>query len=366
VKDKFTVEENVALAPLTTLKIGGAARFFVRVDTEEGVARALDFAREKSLDVFVLGGGSNVVISDSGFNGLVLQMTLKGIDCADDSSATKADKLETVPVAAQAGEIWDDFVKFCVGKNLAGLECLSGIPGLVGATPIQNVGAYGQEVSETITSVRCFDRVERTIVELSNAECGFAYRTSIFNTTHRERYIVLSVTFALTKNGAPKIVYKDLHEYFADYKSAPNLAETREAILEIRRAKSMVIDERDENSRSVGSFFKNPIVTSEKYEQAQRRARRLNLLGDREALPKFAVDETHMKIPAAWLIGHSGFQKGYRKGNVGVSTKHNLAIINRGGAKAIEISSLKFEIQKAVRVKFDIELLPEPVFVGSF
>jgi len=367
-KDELIVEENIALAPLTTLKIGGAARFFVRVGSEKEIVAALEFASGKNLPVFIFGGGSNVLISDSGFDGIVIQIAIRGIKRTPVSlpslTAKSDDGSEEILITAQAGEIWDDFVKFCVGENLAGLECLSGIPGFVGATPIQNVGAYGQEVSETITSVRCFDRTERKIVELSNAECGFAYRTSIFNTTHRERYIVLSVTFALTRNGAPKIAYKDLKEYFANKTTAPTLAETREAVLEIRRAKSMVIDERDENSRSCGSFFKNPIVTNEKYNDVVSRARKQKIIGDHETIPKFVTAAARVKIPAAWLIERSGFQKGYKTGNVGISTKHSLAIINLGGATATEILQFKRKIQEAVKRIFDLELKPEPIFIG--
>ena len=248
---KFSIRENVALAPLTTLKVGGAARFFAESETEDDVSEALKFAVQNNLPLFVLGGGSNVLISDEGFNGLVLKISLKGVsaETEDDGNAL---------VTARAGEDWDEFVRFSVEKNLQGVECLSGIPGTIGGTPVQNVGAYGQEVSETITRVRVFDRKSKEILRLSNAECRFAYRTSIFNTTDKNRFIVLAVTFALQENGAPKLVYKDLREFFGA--RVPTLAETRAAVLQIRRAKSMVIDPDDINSRSAGSFFKNPVV----------------------------------------------------------------------------------------------------------
>jgi UDP-N-acetylmuramate dehydrogenase len=210
------IKENVPLAPLTTLKIGGAARFFVRAETESHVTAAFKFAEENGFDLFILGGGSNVLISDKGFDGLVLQIALRGITVKEDS------------VTAQAGEDWDEFVAFCVGRNLAGVECLSGIPGLVGGTPVQNVGAYGQEVSETIVSVRVFDRRSDQILELTNKDCKFSYRTSIFNSTDKNRFIVLAVTYQLKEGGEPKIVYKDLHEYFGE--KSPTLEETREAV----------------------------------------------------------------------------------------------------------------------------------------
>src|SRR5215213_5502554 len=184
------IEENVSLAPLTTLKIGGAARFFVSAKSETEVVEAIRFAQKNSLEIFVLGGGSNVLISDKGFNGLVLQIALKGV-----STFQKPD--EIIYVTAQAGEDWDGFVAFCVEKKLAGIECLSGIPGFVGGTPVQNVGAYGQEVSETIVSVRAFDRQNNQLIDLTNAECGFAYRTSIFNSTDQNRFIVLAVIYRL-------------------------------------------------------------------------------------------------------------------------------------------------------------------------
>lgn len=323
------------------MKVGGAARFFVRAETEDEVVEAVEYARSRGLDLFVLGGGSNVLVADNGFDGLVLQIAIAGSERRDGAR-----------IVAAAGEEWDAFVARCVEGGLAGLECMSGIPGSVGGTPVQNVGAYGQEVSETIVSVRCLDRTSGEIVELQNADCGFTYRTSIFNTTHRERYIVLSVTFSLTEGGPPKIVYKDLVEHFAGRE--PTLAETRAAVLAIRRSKSMVIDESDPNSRSAGSFFKNPVVERSKLDEiAQYDA----------SVPSFKFGEK-VKIPAAWLIEQAGFAKGTALGNAGISTKHTLALINRGGATAGELIDLKNEIQRAVAERFGITLQPEPVFVG--
>lgn len=351
VKNSISVRENIRLADYTTLKIGGAARFFVEAETETQIAEAFDFAAGNDFDIFVLGGGSNVLIADEGFDGLVLRVALKGISEISES-------VEDVFVTAKAGEDWDEFVEFCVEKNLAGIECLSGIPGCTGGTPVQNVGAYGQEVSETISAVRVFDRKSREILELTNADCRFAYRTSIFNSTGRNRFIVLAVTFNLKKDGAPKIVYKDLLQYFADAK--PTLQETREAVLEIRRRKSMVIEAEDPNAKSVGSFFKNPVVPGEDYAAISEIA----LGSGIENVPFFAVDEIRVKIPAAWLIENSGFEKGYIKDGAGISTRHTLALINRGNAAAKEILALKNEIQTAVKKKFGVELQPEPVFVG--
>lgn len=350
------IEKNVSLAPLTSLRIGGVARFFVRATTGEDVLAALDHARENNLNVFILGGGSNLLVSDDGFDGLVLQVALKGITGGDASVTERADDVDRTlvytRVSAQAGEVWDDFVAHCVENDLAGVECLSGIPGCVGGTPVQNVGAYGQEVSETIVAVRCIDRVSNEIVELSNAECAFTYRTSIFNSIERDRYVVLSVTYSLVRSGEPKVAYKDLINYFNGRR--PSLREVRGAVLQIRREKSMVIDPADPNSRSAGSFFKNPVVEVSKLEEIRR---------SHPDAPHFAFGDK-VKIPAAWLIENAGFHKGYTFGNAGISSSHTLAIINRGSAAAAEIVALKDKIQMAVAAKFDIMLVPEPVFVG--
>ncbi|HMS43631.1 MAG TPA: UDP-N-acetylmuramate dehydrogenase, partial [Pyrinomonadaceae bacterium] len=264
-KSNLKIQEGVPLADLTPLKIGGKARLFVRAESEEQVLEAFNFSDENEIPLFILGGGSNVLISDAGFDGLVLQIGLQGIAAKENI------------ITAQAGEDWDEFVNFCVGQTLAGIECLSGIPGFVGAVPVQNVGAYGQEVSETITKVRVFDRKSKQVLELGNADCKFAYRSSIFNTTDKNRFIVLAVEFNLIADGKPKIDYKDLKEFFAGKR--PNLQRAREAVLQIRRAKSMVIDENDVNSRSAGSFFKNPIVEAEKLKDLPENA------------PNFKVDE---------------------------------------------------------------------------
>lgn len=344
------MQENVSLADYTTLKIGGAARYFVAAKNEKEVFKTIAFAKKNNLEIFILGGGSNILIADEGFDGLVLQIALKGISFVQEN--------EIVFVSAGAGEDWDAFCAVCVEKNLAGIECLSGIPGLVGGTPVQNVGAYGQEVSETIVSVRCFDRKDEKIVKLTNANCGFTYRSSIFNTTEKNRYIVLAVTYKLKLNGKPKIAYRDLQEFFGE--KEPNLKETREAVLKIRRDKSMVIDARDANTQSAGSFFKNPVVTKEKLAIIAEKAKCLGV----ETVPSYKVDEKNEKIPAAWLIEKSGFHKGFRSGKVGLSSKHTLAIVNFGGAAAKDVLMLKDEIQAQVKEQFDVELKPEPVFVG--
>jgi UDP-N-acetylmuramate dehydrogenase len=339
---------------MTTLGIGGPARYYLKAENESQLIEALAFAESERLETFVLGGGSNVLISDKGFDGLVLHIALHGIELQDDVEAGK------VLVIAAAGEDWDNFVEHCVEKGFAGLECMSGIPGSVGGTPVQNVGAYGQEASETIVSVRCFDRGSRSVVELSNEECGFSYRRSIFNTNERERYVVLSVTYRLEAGGGPRLIYPELISEVASRRNedgeTASLREVREAVLRIRRRKSMVIDPEDPNSKSAGSFFKNPVVSEAVYSTL---AASVDL-----PVPMFRVEGGGVKIPAAWLIEHAGIEKGFCLGNAGISRNHSLAIINIGGAAAAEVIALKEHIQLKVKERFNLDLIPEPVFIG--
>lgn len=339
------------LAPLTTFRVGGPARYLVEAQSEDDVRSAVIFARERSLPLFVLGGGSNLVVSDCGWDGLVMKVAIRGITQSIQNDKTVFD--------VGAGEDWDSFVAHSVKLGYGGIECLSGIPGTVGGTPVQNVGAYGQEVADTITKIRVLDLERNEVREIENRDSGFAYRTSIFNSSQRGRYIVLRVSYALTPNAAPYIEYQDLKRFFSG--NLPTLAETREAVRQIRRSKAMLLVEGDPDCRSAGSFFKNPLVTNETYEDVCRQPASKGGL-----VPKFPASEGKVKISAAWLVEHAGFSKGYVRGAVGISSKHALAIINRGGARAAEIVSLKNEIQGVVREKFGIELQPEPVFVGKF
>ena len=345
------LQQNVPLAPLTTLKVGGPARYFVRAENDSEVREADDLARQKKLPLFVLGGGSNLVVADSGFSGLVLQIGIDGISQSQQNGHTVS--------TAGAGEDWDHFVAYAVERNYGGIECLSGIPGTVGGTPVQNVGAYGQEVAETIASVRALDLESGEFREIENRDSGFAYRSSIFNTSARGRYIVLQVSFRLKPGAMPRIEYADLKKFFAGRNSAPTLAETREAVRSIRRSKAMLIEEGDPDCRSAGSFFKNPMVTAADCE-------RFNASGAArsERVPQFVGAGGNQKISAAWLVEHAGFHRGYSRGAVGISSKHALAIINRGGATAAAIIALKNDIQHSVEEKFGIALHPEPVFVG--
>jgi len=260
------VLENVYLAPLTTLKVGGPARYFIESKSAAEVAEAVSFARSNDLPLFVLGGGSNLVVSDAGWTGLVLKVAVTGIE-----EHNPNDNGKTL-FEVGAGEEWDKFVARAVARNCAGVECLSGIPGSVGGTPVQNVGAYGQEVSETVQSVLVFDLTDGQLRELCAEACGFQYRTSIFNTSERGRFIILRVTYALTPGGKPQIDYADLKKHFAGFQNSPSLTSTREAVRRIRAAKAMLITPGDEDCRSAGSFFKNPILWADQYDELKRRA----------------------------------------------------------------------------------------------
>ena len=346
--------ENIPLAPLTTIHIGGSAKYFVDAKSVGEVQEAVGFARARDLPLFVLGGGSNLLIADSGWPGLVLKISLEGID-----RRAAQDEDGKVLFDAGAGESWDKFVSRAVMSNCAGIECLSGIPGSVGGTPVQNVGAYGQEVSETISSVQVLDLKDGQIRELCNEACGFSYRTSIFNTTERGRFIVLRVTYALIPEGKPRIAYADLKRQFEGRDSPPNLAETREAVRHIRAIKGMLIVPGDPDCQSAGSFFKNPVLSEEQHEDLQNRAAARGL-----TIPSYPALETHKKVSAAWLVEHSGFGKGFGSDRAGISSKHALAIVNRGGATAADIVALKEQIQQRVQEIWGIRLEPEPVMVG--
>jgi len=346
------IRENVRLAPLTTLGVGGPARYFGEACNEAEVVEAVEFTRSQGLPLFVLGGGSNIVVADAGFGGLVLKVAIAEI------SQCKGPR-GTLIFTAGAGHDWDTLVERMVAADCAGLECLSGIPGTVGGTPIQNVGAYGQEVSQTIQQVRALDLQSLEIKTLNNGECGFGYRSSMFNTTERGRYIVLSVSFALHPGGRPALRYPDLQQFFAGKSGEPTLCEVRAAVREIRHRKAMLIVPGDEDARSAGSFFKNPVLPQAFVHELSTR-----LAARGWELPSYPATDSFRKLPAAWLVEHAGFSRGYTQGQAGISRKHALAIVNRGGATAAEIVALKDEIQHRVFDEFGIMLEPEPALVG--
>ena len=346
------LRENIPLSPFTTLRVGGPARYFVECADIASLQKAIAFARSNDLPLFVLGGGSNLLIADSGWPGLILQVAIPGIE------QHSSDDGKTI-FEVGAGESWDKFVSRSVVAGCAGIECLSGIPGSVGGTPVQNVGAYGQEVSDTISTVLVLDSKDGQIRELCPEACGFGYRSSIFNTTERGRFIVLRVSFALQPGGTPHIEYADLKRHFAGRETKPNLAETREAVRHIRALKGMLLVSGDPDSSSAGSFFKNPVLSEAQHQQVKMRAATRGL-----SVPSYPTLETHKKISAAWLVEHSGFAKGYGMGRAGISSKHALAIVNRGGATAAEIMALKDQIQNRVEEIWGVRLEPEPVMVG--
>ena len=342
--------ENIPLAPLTTLGVGGPARYFVEATAEAEVREALQFANDRELPLFVLGGGSNVVIADAGYCGLMLKISLCGIESHNHG------KFRWYRVAA--GEDWDGLVARSVEEGCAGIECLSGIPGSVGGTPVQNVGAYGQEAAETIREVKTINRYTLESRSFNAMECAFGYRSSFFNFTGPQRHIILGVEFLLRRDGEPTIRYPDLQTVLGSTAS-PSLQQVREAVLQIRRSKSMVLEPGDENSRSAGSFFKNPVLAQAEYQKLGERVLARGL-----TIQSYPAGHGWRKVSAAWLVQHAGFVKGYAKGPVGISTRHSLAIVNRGGAAAADIVALKDEIQARVLSEFGIELQPEPVFVG--
>ena len=345
------IQENLPLAPFTTFKIGGPARFFVEARTTSEASDAVRFAQSKNLPLFILGGGSNLLVSDAGWPGLVLKIGIAGVE-----ERTEEDK---VLFEVGAGEDWDRLVARAVARNCAGAECLSGIPGNVGGTPVQNVGAYGQEVSETITSVLVFDLEDGQMRDLCNQACGFSYRASIFNTTERGRFIILRVTYALVPDGKPSLQYADLQKHFSGWQKQPTLPDVREAVRRIRASKGMLITPGDVDSRSAGSFFKNPLLTEAQYHDLRERAALKNL-----QVPSYPALEQQHKVSAAWLVEHSGFAKGYGLGPTGISRKHALAIVNRGEARAADVIALKDQIQERVLEVWNVQLHPEPVFIG--
>jgi UDP-N-acetylmuramate dehydrogenase len=344
----LAIRDAVPLAPLTTFELGGPARHFVDVASEPELVAAIAWADERALPLFVIGGGSNLVVSDAGYAGLVVRSTERGVRIRDGV------------LTAKAAEPWDELVALAVRENLAGLECLSGIPGSTGATPIQNVGAYGQEVSETIAEVRVFDRVERRVRTLTPAECGFSYRDSALK-RDPDRFVVLEVSFTLVPNGRPTVRYPELVRAIGDRTS---LAEVRDVVIALRRAKSMVIDAADPNRRSAGSFFTNPIVPDAEADRVVAEAVRSGLVPSARDVPRYAGGEGKSKLAAGWLIERAGFAKGLRRGAVGISSKHALALVHHGGGTTAELLSLAREIRDGVHARFGVTLTPEPTLLG--
>ncbi|MGW3365911.1 UDP-N-acetylmuramate dehydrogenase [Streptosporangium canum] len=337
---------GVRLAPYTTVGLGGPAGAFVTAGSAEEIVELVAAADRAGEPVLVLGGGSNLVVSDEGFDGLVVRVASRGIEVDGDR------------VTVQAGEDWDALVARTVAEGRSGIECLSGIPGLVGSTPIQNVGAYGQEVSQTITGVRVYDRKSGEVSDLAAGECGFAYRHSAFK-EEAGRYVVLAVTYGLAEDGlSGPVAYRELAARLdvALGERVPP-AQARAAVLELRRGKGMVLDPDDPDSRSAGSFFTNPLLTAGEAAELELRA---------PGFPRWDMPDGSVKVPAAWLIENAGFPKGYRRGPARISTKHTLAMTNpEMTATTADLLDLAREVRDGVLEKFGVTLVNEPVIVGT-
>jgi UDP-N-acetylmuramate dehydrogenase len=359
------IEENKPLGPFTTFGIGGPARWFAEAAGEEEIVEAVEWAREGGRPLFVLGGGSNLLVADRGFDGLVLRVGLLGVDTVRASDASG----QTIYKVA-AGENWDHFVERTAQDGCSGVECLAGIPGTVGGTPVQNVGAYGQEVASSIERVRAFDLEHKTFIEFSTAESGFGYRRSRFNSADRGRFIVTRVDYRLTNGGAPTLVYADLKRAMLETHpdgGQPSLMEVAAAVRQVRKSKGMLLVKDDPDCRSAGSFFKNPVVTEA---QAEHIAECSGKKPPQFPAGQGAGNLSQVKVPAAWLIEQAGFSKGYRLGAAGISSRHTLALVNLGDygglgvARAEEILTLAGQISDAVEARFGIRLEMEPVMVG--
>lgn len=347
--------DAVPLAPRTTLGVGGAARYLARAARPAELVALLGWAKERRLPTFVLGGGSNLLVADQGFDGLVITLGDERIELERRGGEAR--------VRVGAGADWDALVATTVDAGLGGLECLSGIPGRAGAAPIQNIGAYGQEVAEHLVAVEVVERATGATRRIVAEDCAFGYRSSRFKGPWRDRFVVMALELLLPERSTGTVRYRDLERHFGlgEGRPAPGLAAVREAVLEVRRSKSMVLDADDPNGRSAGSFFVNPVVDPATAAAVRQRHRERGGAGE---VPAYSAAEGRVKLAAAWLIEQSGFARGHTQGCAGLSTRHTLALINRGGATAAEIVALAGSIRAKVRRIYGITLHPEPVFLG--
>lgn len=351
------IQEQVPLAPLTTLGLGGPARWFAPCAGEADVREALAWGRDRQVPVFVLAGGSNTIVPDAGVDALVLHVAMRGI--------TYHETADDVVVTAQAGESWDALVAHAAGRGWSGIECLSGIPGTVGATPIQNVGAYGQEIADVLELVTCLERTTLERAVFPRAACGLGYRTSRFKAAERDRWIVLDVTLRLAKGERPALRYGELRDAVGGEAGLASLdpedavQRVRAAVLNLRRRKGMVINPLDPETRSVGSFFMNPVMDEASFAALVRRWAEAGGTGPVPA----HRSEAGVKVPAAWLVEHAGFARGTAREGVRVSRKHSLALVNDGGTTAA-LLALADEVTAAVEARFGVRLEREPVVLG--
>jgi UDP-N-acetylmuramate dehydrogenase len=339
------IQRDVPLAPLTTLELGGPAKHFVRADDETTLADALRWAADEGISAAILGGGSNLIVPDEGYDGLVVHMGIGKLEFRDGGT-----------VVADAGVPWETVVDRAVSRGWAGLECLAGIPGSTGATPIQNVGAYGQEVAEVIAGVRVLRRDTLAFEERGPEDCAFGYRDSLFK-REPDRFVVCAVRYALRPNGAGTVRYAELAKSIG---AAATLSDIRRTVLDLRRRKSMVLDPDDPNRRSAGSFFLNPIVAAAEAERIVEKAVREGLVGASNEVPRYPAGEGQVKLAAGWLIEQAGITKGMRSGAFGVSTQHALALVHHGGGTTAALLAFADEISTRVRDQFGIDLDREP------
>ena len=339
------IQHDVPLAPLTTLELGGAAKHFVRSENESSLADALRWAADEGMSSVILGGGSNLIVPDEGYGGLVIRMEIGKIEFLSGGT-----------VNAGAGVPWETVVDGAVSRGWAGLECLTGIPGSTGATPIQNVGAYGQEVAAVVAGVRVLRRDTLAFEELGPDECAFGYRDSLFKQAP-DRFVICGVRFALRPDGAGTVRYAELEK---SLRADATLADIRRTVFDLRRGKSMVIDPDDPNHRSAGSFFLNPIVAAEEANRVVEQAIREQLVGVPNEVPRHPAGDGQVKLAAAWLIEKAGISKGTRRGAFGVSTRHALALVHHGGGTTADLLAFADEIRARVREQFGIELGREP------
>lgn len=356
----LVLRKDVMLSEYTTIGLGGPSEYFLICSNTEDIISGLKFASENNLPVQVLSGGSNIIFPDKGYDGLIFKIDAKGIEINEEGNK--------VCVNVKAGEVWDDVVNFCIERSLTGIECLSGIPGSTGATPVQNVGAYGQEVKDVIESVTAIDRKTPEIVTFKNAECNFGYRQSRFKNEDKDRFIITEVQFLFNKNNQPIIRYPELQKFIdskkykeREYSLKDKLTQTRNAVLELRKGKSMLIDLNDPNSRSCGSFFMNPVINENEYIKFISFTQNFIKNNNKEQIPVFRSGDKY-KLSAAWLIEKSGFHKGFKKGGVGISEKHSLSLININGTTK-ELLELSSDIITKVFEKTGIILKTEPVVV---
>jgi UDP-N-acetylmuramate dehydrogenase len=339
----------MTLARHTTVGLGGPAAHLWQAASESEALDAVRRAQDLGIELYVLGGGSNLVVADFGVEGAVLRLSLDSIEVEEQE--------DRVLCRVGAGRTWDDWVAYAVARGWSGVECLSGIPGQVGATPIQNVGAYGQEVAQTITRVRVLDRTSEEIVWMPAAACEFGYRSSRFKQRDPERWLVLAVEFSLSKGARVETSYPELERALSALgRGTPSLVSVRETVLALRRAKSMLLDPTDENGRSCGSFFTNPIVSAEVVERVAASVA--------ATPPCFPQPDGSIKLAAAWLIERAGLTRGIRSGQVGLSTKHTLALVAHEGATSSELVAFAWHVRRRVEEAFGVRLIPEPVFWG--